>query len=80
MIEEALSGRGFQRTLSEEPREDYWILEGVSPSLLVEREGSGWRICRSPTMDEPQGQWVDVAEDLPDDEVILMIDAKMSGH
>lgn len=81
MIEHELSERGFQRTLNDEPREDYWLLEhqGDRPDLLVENEGRGWRICRQPRDGEPQGNWIDVEDGLSPQLLMERIDLFMNG-
>ena len=81
MIEDELRDRAFIQTLSEEPHEDYWMLEynGHGVDILVEREGDGWRMCRSPQGDEPQGSWIDIADDLPDADMLALADRIISG-
>lgn len=78
---ETLEHEGFAHHVSDEPYEDYWLLEdGLTPDLLVEFEGKGWRICRTPQDEEPRGTWVDVADDLTDEaclgEVARLLDER----
>lgn len=72
-----LRARGFTQTTSDEPQEDYWLLEhgGVRTDYLVEHEGSGWRIHRSPGEDEPQGNWVEVRNGLEDGDLLILLDS-----
>lgn len=75
-VEERLLEEGFVNHRSDEPYEDYWILEtGIMPDLLVEQEGPGWRICRTPTGDEPRGEWVDVASGLDQKACVSAVEA-----
>ena len=67
---ELLEKHGFSHHLNDEPYEDYWILErnGSDPDYLVEKDAGLWSIHRSPDHSEPQGQWIEDASDLSEDE------------
>jgi len=78
-MEKRLLEEGFVNHRSDEPYEDCWILEtGIMPDLLVEQEGAGWRICRTPTDDEPRGEWVDVASGLDQEACIAAVEALLA--
>jgi len=80
-VEERLQAEGFVNHRSDEPYEDYWILEtGVAPDLLVENEGSGWRLCRTPVDDEKRGEWVDIASGLDQNACISAVEAFLAGN
>lgn len=76
MIEDALRERGFVQTLSDEPHEDYWLLEhsGVATDLLVESESDGWTVSRSPTGDEARGEWIEVRRGLSPSDAVGAVD------
>lgn len=79
-VEERLEAEGFVHHVSDEPHEDHWILEsGIQPDLLVEKDGRGWCLYRTPVDGEFRGQWVDIAAGLGEEACISAVDAFLAG-
>ena len=81
MMEEALRKRGFENTCSDEPHENYWMLEtyGAGTDILAEREPTGWSVARSPRGNEPQGSWTILGRELGDPEALAVVDRLIEG-
>jgi hypothetical protein len=79
VVELLLERLGFRLTESDEPRERYWMLEGVEPCVLAEMENGGWSLSRTPAPDEPKAEWIDHARGLSHEDACMRIYLLVAG-